>query len=678
MIYPKSNEYRAAFQHAKDTLIDEILSAGIVKRNALGPQVLSGNFAYIFEIMSKYRIKYAVRCFQYEILDRRERYKAISRYLKSLQSDYFVDFEYQDEGIIVGGTKFPIIKMGWVEGDLLGDFIKDNYANRFKMKNLLNSLGKMAKFIEKNTFAHGDIQTGNIIVSDNGRVLKLIDYDGMYVDELKSFGNAECGVPNFQHPKRANAWSRKLDRFSFIVLHVALLALVERHYLWDETDSDTDAILFKGSDFENPKNSKVFQKLYALQSLKKYVESFEEICKGQFRNIPSLENFIKENSTKRRTSILVPIASTAIISFAAYCYYNENIKPESYYAQLPFTFADEREPIVEPPQNIYRYNIKEYDKMINTQRYSREHYPNDINNTLSLVMLYAMSGFDDEKLYDLALPLQQLGIQDERLYFALAVFNWRRADISQADKFIDIIRQDLPQDAGLRKLVLSLDEVIQKNINSYRLYYNIINLNEDDKAQFAKSMLLLENTKLYAIMEKMYQESFTGFSSEHRFNTNLSFKDWFDIYDAYNVAQAIKSLTVLHKKFPKDSHITYNLAINIGISYLADNKEGCSFSSSRYANIAAILEKEADIINADKALEYANELLKTDFPKGYSYYALGMAYYAKSEFEQARKAFISAAENLNNEDINAKIEERLQDIKKTKECYQTVSGFKID
>ncbi|MDR3346883.1 MAG: protein kinase [Campylobacteraceae bacterium] len=327
MIYPKSNEYRAAFQHAKDTLTDEILNTGSVKRNALGPQVLSGNFAYIFEIMSQYRIKYAVRCFQCEMPDRRERYKAISRYLGSLQSDYFVDFEYQSEGIIVGGKKFPIIKMAWVEGELLGNFIKNNYTNRLKMKNLLNSLGKLAKFIEKHTFAHGDIQSGNIIVTDNGRVLKLIDYDGMYVDELKSFGNAECGVPNFQHPKRANAWSRKIDRFSFIVLHVALLALIERHYLWDEMDCDTDAILFRGSDFANPKNSKVFQKLYALKSLKKYVESFEEICKGQFRNIPPLERFVKENSAKIRTSILVPITSVAIISFGVYHYYHKNIKP---------------------------------------------------------------------------------------------------------------------------------------------------------------------------------------------------------------------------------------------------------------------------------------------------------------------------------------------------------------
>jgi tetratricopeptide (TPR) repeat protein len=461
------------------------------------------------------------------------------------------------------------------------------------------------------------------------------------------------------------------------------MALIERHYLWDETDSDTDAILFREGDFINPQNSKVFQKLRTLNSIKRYAESFENICKGSFKNVPSLETFIKENSTIRRhTSILVPIASAAIISVAgAYYYYStsaKELKPLSVLSTIKTPQSTKPISIEQPPQNVYRYDIGEYDKIISGLRYSRELHPNDINITLSLVMLYAMSGFDDDKLYNLVLPLQQLDIQDERLYFALAIFSWRKGQINQASKFIDIIRRDLPQDVGLKRLVLSLDEIVQKNISSYKLYYNLINFDADDKALFAKSMLLLENIKLYTIMEKMYQESFIGFSSEHKFNANLSFKDWFDIYDAYNVAQGIKGLTALHKKFPQESRITYHLAINIAISYLEDNTVGCSFSSDKYANIADILGKEAIIISADRALDYANELLKTNFPKGYSYYALGMAHYAKSEFEQARKALLISAENYVSEDINAKIEEQLKNIKKAKECRSAVVDFQTN
>ena len=84
----------------------------------------------------------------------------------------------------------------------------------------------LARFLESQQVAHGDVQPGNVMVGSGGRTIQLIDYDGMYVDELKPLGSAELGLRNFQHPQRSStSWNSSLDRFSFILLNLALRAL---------------------------------------------------------------------------------------------------------------------------------------------------------------------------------------------------------------------------------------------------------------------------------------------------------------------------------------------------------------------------------------------------------------------------------------------------------------------
>jgi tRNA A-37 threonylcarbamoyl transferase component Bud32 len=671
-MYPKSEEYRAAFQHVQDTLTDETLKKGIVKKNALGPQVLSGNFAYAYEITLQNRVKYAVRCFRYDSRGRKERYKAISNYIKKLKSHYFVDFEYQDEGIIINGAKFPIVKMAWAEGELLGDFIKNNHSNRFRIKNLLNSIRKLAKFIEKNNFAHGDIQTGNIIVSDEGRVLKLIDYDGMYVEELRNFGNVECGVPNFQHPKRNDNWSKKLDRFSFIAIYVALSALMDRHYLWDETDSDTEAILFRGEDYANPKNSRIFKKLYSLETTKKYITSFENICEGQFKNIPSLESFIKNNTSKVRTSVFVPIITIiAVFCFVAYSYYTKSDIWQSIIEGFWSNEIQSSGPI--ESKGEYLYDIKNYDNVINTLSVEYSVNPDNINNTLSLIMAYGMSGFDDNVLSSLSLPLENVEVKDERLFFALAALNWRKGDLSKAKAYIDELKQVLSQNSNIKEIVSLFDNLVQKEIDSYNLYYNAISLEVNARAEFAAAMVLWDRARLYKIMEEMYKQSFIGFSARHKFNPRLSFREWFDIYSGYNAAMSMQRINSLYSRYRTNNYLAYQLAVNIANLYL-EGRFGCVSNSKVYEYTLLMLGNSSDILNVNQALKHASKLPNTSFSKAYGYYALGLAYYANNDFENAKKSFKNA-KNYAQMNLGDSIDNYLNNIDTTIACENVMADF---
>ena len=219
MSYPSFEKYNEAFQLHSKLLTDSELAKGNVKKTGLGvPLAISGGFAltYTIECGSK---KYAVRCFHKESKSLEQRYFEISKKLKSLSSAFFLDFEFQPKGIIVDGNSYPIIKMAWAVGTTLGEFLDDNYDNQLYITNLSNALVKLSEYLEGNSVSHGDIQTGNLMISNSGSSIQLIDYDGMYIDSIASLGSAELGHINFQHPYRAklNPYNSKLDRFSWIL-----------------------------------------------------------------------------------------------------------------------------------------------------------------------------------------------------------------------------------------------------------------------------------------------------------------------------------------------------------------------------------------------------------------------------------------------------------------------------
>ena len=248
MAYPTLEQYNEALQHPQTAFFDSELKMGNVSTTGLGlPLALCGGFALTYSLQCAGK-KYAVRCFHKQSNLIESRYKAISNKIGQLRSPYFVHFEFQNTGIKVSGQTAPIVKMMWASGETLGEFIEGNYRKRDKLSSLRNSLQSLARFLEEKGIAHGDIQPGNVMVSNGGQTIQLIDYDGMYVDDIKSLGGAELGHRNFQHPKRnEQVWNAQLDRFSFIELHLALSVLEVHPDFWGQTKSDGDSILFKAT-----------------------------------------------------------------------------------------------------------------------------------------------------------------------------------------------------------------------------------------------------------------------------------------------------------------------------------------------------------------------------------------------------------------------------------------------
>lgn len=297
MTYPTLEQYNEAFQHPHQALVDPHLKNGSIATTGLGlPLALCGGFALTYTLTVG-GSKYAVRCFHKQSNALETRYRAISTRLKALRSPYFLDFEFEPQGVRINGKAFPIVKMAWASGDTLGEFLERRYRNKSDLQQLNSSLRTLATYLEGQHIAHGDVQPGNVMVSNSGSSVELIDYDGMFVDELNSLGSAELGHRNFQHPRRTgSSWDARLDRFSFIALNLALRALEANPELWGKTQSDGDAILFKANDFADPGRSAIFNDLFSRPQLAEDAKNFAAVCQSPFDKVPSLEDFLSRKN----------------------------------------------------------------------------------------------------------------------------------------------------------------------------------------------------------------------------------------------------------------------------------------------------------------------------------------------------------------------------------------------
>lgn len=291
MSYPQIVEYNDAIQSPERTLTDPELRNGSVKTNQLGlPLALSGGFALTYEVSSGGR-RFAVRCFHREVPGIEQRYAAISNKIRSLNSDYFVDFDFQPSGIKVGGKSYPLLKMDWVQGDTLGIFLDRHKGQQSQIADLRNKLRELAKYLSSQDIAHGDLQNENIILA-NGR-LRLIDYDGMYVPGMVTGKGSEIGHKHFQHSARTTGdFGPHIDRFSSIAIDIGLRAIAENSALQTRFSEGGATILFRANDYADPGNSEAFNALRSMSSIRSDAERFANLCQSPIASVPSLEDFI--------------------------------------------------------------------------------------------------------------------------------------------------------------------------------------------------------------------------------------------------------------------------------------------------------------------------------------------------------------------------------------------------
>jgi hypothetical protein len=295
--WPNPNQYAEAIQNPKQCFADPALQRGTVVLNKYRlPRPISGNFATVFEVAGSGR-KWAVRCFLREGTNLQQRYAAITEHLSRNPLGCMVGFEYLPQGIRVGAKWFPILKMDWMLGAPLDRYIEDHLNAPAKLEALANQWLILCRSLRQADLAHGDLQHGNILVTDQDQ-FKLIDYDGMYIRAVIGLPQNEIGHRHYQHPSRTSddgilaSNFRNVDNFSTQVIGLSLYALSIDATLWAKTGAGVENLLFRDVDYADPSRSAT------LQLLRKHSDSRirtigqrmgEAIAARNFLDVPAFE-----------------------------------------------------------------------------------------------------------------------------------------------------------------------------------------------------------------------------------------------------------------------------------------------------------------------------------------------------------------------------------------------------
>lgn len=271
--WPTVADYKQAIQNPAHCFGQADLRSAQAALDRRGLPVLwQGNFAVVFKLIcQKNNDVWAIKCFHRHITDLCSRYRAIDEHLTRHKADlpFTVEFRFLEEGIRINGEWFPVLKMRWVDGVNLNDFVRENIRNARLLQRVADLMIGMGKQLSKAGVAHGDLQHGNILIvakDEKKATLKLVDYDGAFVPALAGVPpEREVGHPNFQHKERlrTGAYDASIDRFPLLVIYCALHSLaLQGEPLWNAFDNG-DNLLFRESDFEDPGRSALLRRLWS-------------------------------------------------------------------------------------------------------------------------------------------------------------------------------------------------------------------------------------------------------------------------------------------------------------------------------------------------------------------------------------------------------------------------------
>jgi serine/threonine protein kinase len=290
--WPDALAYREAVQDVNAIAWGTQMPGAVFDTDKMGlPLVYTGRFAAVFRATSQSK-KWAVRFFTIPDAtnSRIARYETIEANLAArADTRLFVPFRHEPEGIKIGGTWYPMIVMEWAEGTTLGKWVEAHLDQPKALRRLAFTLEDALETLESHKIAHGDWQHDNILVSENGKRIQFVDYDGMYLPDFAGQDAPELGHPNYQHPdRRPEDFGVGLDRFACQSLLVSLHALALDPTL-RERFSEGDSLVLEREDYRDVRASKAFATLKTLSKqdplLATELAKLESFCQSPFSSL---------------------------------------------------------------------------------------------------------------------------------------------------------------------------------------------------------------------------------------------------------------------------------------------------------------------------------------------------------------------------------------------------------
>ena len=126
-----------------------------------------------------------------------------------------------------GGVWVDVVADEWIEGVTLGEAVRSAVGadDKARLASFASEFDGMARRMLARDWAHGDLKPDNIIVTPDGQ-LRLIDFDAVYLPELRHRRSGEVGTAAWQHPSRTPAdYNRHLDDYPIALISTLLHSL---------------------------------------------------------------------------------------------------------------------------------------------------------------------------------------------------------------------------------------------------------------------------------------------------------------------------------------------------------------------------------------------------------------------------------------------------------------------
>ncbi len=306
--FPAAGDYYKAVQAPARSFTVPKLQAAEFVWDSLGPTLARGSSAVVFQA-SVERKTQALRCYIRNDASSRDRYSALDAYLAGRDlRPYVSGSTWLDSAIRVNRATWPVLTMDWIDGRTLNEYVDFLVAgsNAVALTTLAVRWRELIALLQRSEFAHGDLQHGNVMVDQEGR-LRLVDFDGVWIPQLAGHSPpTEFGHPNYQHPG-VHVWGRWFDTFSALVIYLSLVALGKDPGLWLALYNSKN-LLFAKNDFFPPFKTEAWKQLAAMgdPQVDELVRRLQECCDPDWVPDKSLEMVLDQRAvTPARSPIPV-------------------------------------------------------------------------------------------------------------------------------------------------------------------------------------------------------------------------------------------------------------------------------------------------------------------------------------------------------------------------------------
>lgn len=126
-----------------------------------------------------------------------------------LRKEFEIGYNLQHPGIceIYGYSQIPdlgnCIEMEWIDGTTLSDLIQNNRLSSGMSRRIALQLCDILSYLHSKQVIHRDLKPSNVMITHNGRNVKLIDF-GFSDSDSSSILKSPAGTASFAAPELAN------------------------------------------------------------------------------------------------------------------------------------------------------------------------------------------------------------------------------------------------------------------------------------------------------------------------------------------------------------------------------------------------------------------------------------------------------------------------------------------